>query len=112
MTASMQLWPPRPLAGGYVAVAAGVATLVRSLGRITGVVRNSAGNYTIAIGGDGVGPAPLPAVTPVNNVFAAVVCTFGSPNSMTVLAFDAAGVAADTSFSFQIFSGERNGAAT
>jgi hypothetical protein len=113
----MQSWPPRVTHGGYVAVGGGVASLVGSLGGVVSVTRNDVGDYTIALRAPGVpgyaahNTSAIPQVTPVNNAFANVVCTLASATELTVFAFDAAGVAADSSFAFSIVTTERAGGA-
>lgn len=113
----MQSWPPRLTHGGYVGVVGGAATLVGSLGGVASVTYNGVGDYTLTLKAPGVpgyaehGSTAIPHVIPVNNGFAVVTCSLASATALTVFAFDDAGLPADTSFSFSIFSTERAGGA-
>ena len=104
--------------GGYVAVGGGVASLVGSLGGVLNVVRDDVGEYTVNFKSPGVpgyaqhNTSGVPIVVPVNNAAAIVTCTLASPTALTVFAFDAAGVAADCSFAFVVYSTERQGGVT
>lgn len=113
----MQSWPPRLTHGGFVAVAGAVATLVGSLGGVVSVTRNDVGEYTLTLRAPGVpgyaahDTSAIPMVTAVNAAFASCTCSLVSATSLLVFTWDAAGVAADSSFSFQISTTERAGGA-
>jgi hypothetical protein len=109
------MFPNRLTHAGAVDVAGGVATLGGTLGGVASVVRNGAGDYTVTLKAPGVpgyaahGLVPLALIN--SNFFAGIGCTMPAATTLRVFTWDAAGVALDASFSFALFTTERNGAA-
>jgi hypothetical protein len=107
--------PERLIAACFVAVGGGVATLVTSLGGVRSVSRTSAGLYVVTLKGPPLpfasGHGPIIIATGISAAFSNVVATLASGLTVGVSVFDAAGVAADGSFSLLLLSTEREGGA-
>ena len=111
-----QAWPVRLTHAATIDVNAGVPSVLSSLGGVLGVTDNGVGDYSINLKGPGIpgfaAHAPVPVAVGNGNNFIGISVRFVSATEVRVTTWDAAGVAADASFSLAIFTTERTGVAT
>lgn len=112
MSAMFGVWPPQGKAGAVQAFGrAKAAVQITSAGaivastnlfnNITSVVRNGAGDYTVTFNFDLL-PADIAQVQPVTAGRINAVVQVAAANTVQVLTFDAAGVAADGAFNLSV----------